>query len=95
MDQHVPDPKPMEDWDVEDHIKFRMFSDNCPMCKYKHEYAILHSMIQAAHETDDENLKGSLLPTIQQKQAQLIEIGLFIATSVDENSKYAGQSQHN
>jgi hypothetical protein len=72
-----------------------MFSQHCVLCKYKHEYGILANMMQTASETVEENTQAGLIPVIQQKQAELIELGLFIATSVDEANKQAGSPNHN
>lgn len=95
MDEHVPMPKPWEDWTHEDHLKFRMFSSHCPMCRYKHEYGILANLMQTAANTTDENVQAGLVPIIKQKQAELIELGLFIAGSVDDANKQAGSPHHN
>lgn len=93
--EHVPQPKEFEDWTVEDHVKFRMFSDHCPMCKYKYEYGVLQNLIVTANNTDDESVKGSLFPLVQNKQHQLVELGLFIASSVDQANAEAFNHQMN
>lgn len=94
MEEHVPQPKQWEDWTEEDHLKFRMFSSHCPMCRFKYEYGLLQSLIVTAEEGDDAT-KQAIVPVIAQKQFMLIEIGLFIASSVDAASKEAGSRGHN
>ena len=95
MDEHVPNPRPLEDWTPEDHMKFRMFSSYCPMCKYKLEYGVLQNLIQSANETDDESTQASLIQVISEKQNLLLEVGLFIANSVDEANRQAGAAHLN
>lgn len=92
---HVPDPKPWEEWTPEDEVKFRMFSSHCPMCDYKYRYASLQRLVQVVNEAGDETLVNSMVPDVTRKSQELLELGLFIATTVDNANKQAGQAQHN
>lgn len=92
---HVPDPKPWEEWTPEDELKFRVFASHCPMCDYKYRYASLYRLMQAIQEADDEVLINSVAPDVQRKSQELMELGLFIATTVDNASKQAGMAGHN
>lgn len=93
-EEHVPQPKAWEDWTEEDHLKFRMFSSHCPMCRYKYEYGLLQNLVATA-EAGDDTTKQAIIPVIHQKQLMLMEIGLFIASSVDDASREAGSRGHN
>jgi len=94
MDDHVPQPKIWEDWTEEDHMKFRMFSSHCPMCRYKYEYGMLQSLIHSA-EVGDDAAKLAIVPVIAQKSTMLLELGVFIASSVDDANREAGSRGHN
>jgi tRNA(Arg) A34 adenosine deaminase TadA len=93
--EHVPNPKPWEEWTAEDEMKFRMFSSHCPMCAYKWEYASLQKLVQAANNTQDERIVATLVPEVTRKSNELLELGLFIASTVDNANKQAGMAGHN
>jgi hypothetical protein len=93
--QHIPNPKPWEEWTADDEVKFRIFANHCPMCQYKYQYAALHRLVAAVNETQDETLAASMAPDVQRKSQELIELGLFIATTVDNANTQAGQAGHN
>ena len=93
--EHVPNPHPWEDWTQEDQVKFQMFSSVCPMCQYKFKYATIARLIEAASETQDEQIMQTMVPIINQKQTELMELGLFIATTVDNANEMAGNAGHN
>lgn len=95
MTDHVPNPLPWEDWTEEDDIKFRMFSTHCPMCLYKYQYAALQRLVAAANDMQDEVLINTMLPDVSRKSQELLELGLFISTTVDNANKDAGMAGHN
>lgn len=95
MTEHVPNPNPWEDWTEEDEIKFKMFSDHCPMCSYKYKYAVLQRLVQAVNDTQDQNIVIAMQPQVTAKSQELIELGLVIATMVDNSNKAAGMAGHN
>jgi hypothetical protein len=95
MEEHMPNPYPLEDWSEEDHIKFKAFSNHCLMCNYKYMYAQLQHLLQTMAHIDDVKAKEMLMPQVYARQTALLELGLFIASAVDESNKLAGQAEHN
>jgi hypothetical protein len=95
MTEHVPSPVPWEEWTAEDHMRFRMAANFCPMCLYKYNYGVLQQLISTAQESEDESIIAAMTPIVAQKQSELMELGLFIATSVDEANKQAGAAHLN
>lgn len=85
MDEHVPNPNP-PDWTEEDFKKYVVFSTNCPMCQYKVMYYQLRKLAENIDELGVQEGPAFEHLTMQlaYQQQQLVELGLFIASGVDD-----------
>ncbi len=86
MGEHVPNPHPPEGWSEEDMKKYIVFANDCPMCAYKMMYAQIQRLMESidAAGIQEGPAYESLTMQLAMMQKQLVELGLFIASTVDE-----------
>ena len=96
QDGHVPEVYAFEDWTQEDALRFKLFSSHCPMCKYKYLFAQTQHLLQVMTSMDNEDpTKKLLLEQAQDKQTELLNLGLYIATEVDKSNVLVSAAPHN
>lgn len=81
-DGHIPYGA---EWTPEERRKFAVFTEHCPMCVFKFQYAELMQFIQKLSMLDgmgveqDDPRYIAMAESISRRQMELIEMGLAIA----------------